>query len=218
MSLKYQIVPVTPFAQNCSIVWCDETMQGIVVDPGGDVKQLKMLIDQLGVQVVKLVLTHGHLDHVGGTQPLAALLGNVDIIGPHKADNFWLQGLEGQSQIFGFPLTEAFEPHQWLDEGDTVTFGNQTLAVLHTPGHTPGHVVLFSEEASLAFVGDVLFNGSIGRTDFPQGDFNTLIDSIKNKLWPLGNHVTFIPGHGPTSTFGRERASNPFVADEMPLY
>lgn len=218
MSLKYQIVPVTPFAQNCSIVWCDDTMQGIVIDPGGDVKQLKILIDQLGVQVVKLVLTHGHLDHVGGTEPLAALLGGVEIIGPHKADNFWLQGLEGQSQMFGFPLTEAFEPHQWLDEGDTVTFGNQTLAVLHTPGHTPGHVVLFSEEASLAFVGDVLFNGSIGRTDFPQGDFNTLIDSIKNKLWPLGNHVTFIPGHGPTSTFGRERASNPFVADEMPLY
>ncbi|WP_306330908.1 MBL fold metallo-hydrolase [Vibrio injensis] len=218
MSLKYQIVPVTPFAQNCSIVWCDDTMQGIVIDPGGDVKQLKMLIDQLGVQVVKLVLTHGHLDHVGGTEPLAALLGGVEIIGPHKADNFWLQGLEGQSQMFGFPLTEAFEPHQWLDEGDTVTFGNQTLAVLHTPGHTPGHVVLFSEEASLAFVGDVLFNGSIGRTDFPQGDFNTLIDSIKNKLWPLGNQVTFIPGHGPTSTFGRERASNPFVADEMPLY
>ena len=218
MSLKYQIVPVTPFAQNCSIVWCDDTMQGIVIDPGGDVKQLKMLIDQLGVQVVKLVLTHGHLDHVGGAEPLAALLGGVEIIGPHKADNFWLQGLEGQSQMFGFPLTEAFEPHQWLDEGDTVTFGNQTLAVLHTPGHTPGHVVLFSEEASLAFVGDVLFNGSIGRTDFPQGDFNTLIDSIKNKLWPLGNQVTFIPGHGPTSTFGRERASNPFVADEMPLY
>ncbi|WP_072669431.1 MBL fold metallo-hydrolase [Vibrio injensis] len=218
MSLKYQIVPVTPFAQNCSIVWCDDTMQGIVIDPGGDVKQLKILIDQLGVQVVKLVLTHGHLDHVGGTEPLAALLGGVEIIGPHKADNFWLQGLEGQSQMFGFPLTEAFEPHQWLEEGDTVTFGNQTLAVLHTPGHTPGHVVLFSEEASLAFVGDVLFNGSIGRTDFPQGDFNTLIDSIKNKLWPLGNQVTFIPGHGPTSTFGRERASNPFVADEMPLY
>lgn len=218
MSLKYQIVPVTPFAQNCSIVWCDDTMQGIVIDPGGDVRQLKILIDQLGVQVVKLVLTHGHLDHVGGTEPLAALLGGVEIIGPHKADNFWLQGLEGQSQMFGFPLTEAFEPHQWLDEGDTVTFGNQTLAVLHTPGHTPGHVVLFSEEASLAFVGDVLFNGSIGRTDFPQGDFNTLIDSIKNKLWPLGNQVTFIPGHGPTSTFGRERASNPFVADEMPLY
>ncbi|MBW3694810.1 MBL fold metallo-hydrolase [Vibrio sp. T187] len=217
MSLKYQVVPVTSFAQNCSIVWCDETMEGVVVDPGGDVKQLAAIIEELGVKVVNLVLTHGHLDHVGGTEPLAEILG-VDIIGPHKADNFWLQGLENQSQMFGFPLTKAFEPQQWLNDGDTVAFGKQTMQVIHTPGHTPGHVVLYVEEAKMAFVGDVLFNGAIGRTDFPQGDFDTLISSIKTKLWPLGRDVTFVPGHGPESTFGRERASNPFVADEMPLY
>ena len=217
MSLKYQVVPVTSFSQNCSIVWCDETMDGIVVDPGGDVAQLAAIIEELGVKVVNLVLTHGHLDHVGGTVPLAEIL-NVEIVGPHKADNFWLQGLANQSQMFGFPLCKAFEPNAWLDEGDKVTFGNQVIDVIHTPGHTPGHVVLFSEEARMAFVGDVLFNGAIGRTDFPQGDFNTLISSIKTKLWPLGRDVTFVPGHGPESTFGRERASNPFVADEMPLY
>ncbi|WP_394142230.1 MBL fold metallo-hydrolase [Vibrio chagasii] len=217
MSLKYQVVPVTSFAQNCSIVWCDETMEGIVVDPGGDIQQLAAIIEELGVKVVNLVLTHGHLDHVGGTVPLSEML-SVEIVGPHKADNFWLQGLENQSQMFGFPLCKAFEPNTWLEEGDKVTFGNQVIDVIHTPGHTPGHVVLFSEQARLAFVGDVLFNGAIGRTDFPQGDFNTLITSIKTKLWPLGSDVTFVPGHGPESTFGRERASNPFVADEMPLY
>ncbi|MDN3701512.1 MBL fold metallo-hydrolase [Vibrio artabrorum] len=217
MSLKYQVVPVTSFSQNCSIVWCDETMEGIVVDPGGDIQQLAAIIEELGVKVVDLVLTHGHLDHVGGTVPLAEIL-KVNIVGPHKADNFWLQGLENQSQMFGFPLCKAFEPNTWLEEGDKVTFGNQVIDVIHTPGHTPGHVVLYSEQARLAFVGDVLFNGAIGRADFPQGDFNTLIDSIKTKLWPLGNDVTFVPGHGPESTFGRERASNPFVADEMPLY
>ncbi|EAQ51910.1 MBL fold metallo-hydrolase [Vibrio sp. MED222] len=217
MSLKYQVVPVTSFSQNCSIVWCDETMEGIVVDPGGDVQQLAAIIEELGVKVVNLVLTHGHLDHVGGTVPLAEIL-NVNIVGPHKADNFWLQGLENQSQMFGFPLCKAFEPNTWLEEGDKVTFGNQVIDVIHTPGHTPGHVVLFSEQARMAFVGDVLFNGAIGRTDFPQGDFNTLIASIKTKLWPLGSDVTFVPGHGLESTFGRERASNPFVADEMPLY
>ncbi|XNG94046.1 MBL fold metallo-hydrolase [Vibrio cyclitrophicus] len=217
MSLKYQVVPVTSFSQNCSIVWCDETMEGIVVDPGGDVQQLAAIIEELGVKVVNLVLTHGHLDHVGGTVPLAEIL-KVNIVGPHKADNFWLQGLENQSQMFGFPLCKAFEPNTWLEEGDKVTFGNQVIDVIHTPGHTPGHVVLFSEQVRLAFVGDVLFNGAIGRTDFPQGDFNTLIASIKTKLWPLGSDVTFVPGHGPESTFGRERASNPFVADEMPLY
>ncbi len=217
MSLRYQIVPVTPFMQNCSIVWCDETMQGIVIDPGGEVKQLVALIQELGVTVKHLVLTHGHLDHVGGSEPLAKEVG-ADIIGPHRADNFWLQGLEGQSQMFGFPLTKAFEPNRWLDEGDVIEFGNQVMEVIHTPGHTPGHVVLFSQAAKLSFVGDVLFAGGIGRSDFPQSDHATLIDSIKSKLWPLGNDVEFIPGHGPNSTFGKERKTNPFVADEMPLY
>ncbi len=217
MSLKYQVVPVTSFSQNCSIVWCDETMEAVVVDPGGDVKHLVTIIQELGVKVVKILLTHGHLDHVGGTEDLAREV-VTPIIGPHKADNFWLQGLEGQSQMFGFPRTEAFEPDQWLNEGDTVTFGGESLDVLHTPGHTPGHVVFYSASAKLAFVGDVLFNGSIGRTDFPQGDLNILMESIKGKLWPLGNETTFVPGHGPESTFGKERVSNPYVADEMPIY
>ncbi|MCQ1057276.1 MBL fold metallo-hydrolase [Photobacterium sp. DNB23_23_1] len=217
MSLQFEIVPVTPFQQNCSIIWCDETKEAAMVDPGGDIHLLKEKAQQLGLTVTKLILTHGHLDHVGGTAPLAKEL-DIPVIGPHKEDAFWLQGLPRQSEMFGFPLTEAFEPDQWLEEGDTVTVGNQTLSVLHTPGHTPGHVVLFSNDANVAFVGDVLFNGGIGRTDFPKGDYQTLIDSIKGKLWPLGNEVTFVPGHGPISTFGRERASNPFVADEMPLY
>ncbi|KPA52282.1 MBL fold metallo-hydrolase [Photobacterium lucens] len=217
MSLKYQIVPVTPFQQNCSIIWCDETNQAAIVDPGGDVEQLKKVVETLGVNVTQLILTHGHLDHVGGTEPLAEAL-NVPVIGPHKDDVFWLQGLPRQSEMFGFPMTEAFDPTQWLEDGDEIKVGNQTLQVLHTPGHTPGHVVLFNDDAKIAFVGDVLFKGGIGRTDFPRGDHPTLINAIKTKLWPLGNDVTFVPGHGPLSTFGHERATNPFVADEMPLY
>ncbi|EAR55799.1 hypothetical glyoxylase II family protein [Photobacterium sp. SKA34] len=217
MSLKYQIVPVTPFQQNCSIIWCDETNQAAIVDPGGDIEQLTKVVDELGLTVTQLILTHGHLDHVGGTAPLSQSL-NVPVIGPHKDDEFWLQGLPRQSEMFGFPMTEAFEPTQWLNDGDKINVGNQTLQVLHTPGHTPGHVILFSSDANVAFVGDVLFKGGIGRTDFPRGDHPTLINAIKTKLWPLGDDVTFVPGHGPLSTFGHERATNPFVADEMPLY
>ncbi|MGF1714339.1 MBL fold metallo-hydrolase [Photobacterium chitinilyticum] len=217
MSLQFEIVPVTPFQQNCSIIWCDETNEAAMVDPGGDIDLLKEKVQQLGLTVTKLILTHGHLDHVGGTAPLAAEL-DVPVIGPHKDDVFWLQGLPRQSEMFGFPFTESFDPDQWLEEGDVITVGKQQLSVYHTPGHTPGHVVFHSDEASVAFVGDVLFKGGIGRTDFPKGDYQTLIDSIKGKLWPLGNDVTFVPGHGPISTFGNERTTNPFVADEMPLY
>ncbi|MGF1723220.1 MBL fold metallo-hydrolase [Photobacterium nomapromontoriensis] len=217
MSLHFEVVPVTPFQQNCSVIWCDETKEAALVDPGGDIHLLKEKVQQLGLTVTKLILTHGHLDHVGGTEPLAKELG-VPVIGPHKDDAFWLQGLPRQSEMFGFPMTEAFEPDQWLNDGDVIQLGNQTLSVLHTPGHTPGHVVLHNVDANVAFVGDVLFKGGIGRTDFPQGDYQTLINSIKGKLWSLGNDVTFVPGHGPLSTFGHERATNPFVADEMPLY
>ncbi|GHA37339.1 MBL fold metallo-hydrolase [Photobacterium aphoticum] len=217
MSLQFEVVPVTPFQQNCSIIWCDETNEAAMIDPGGDIHLLKEKLQQLGLTLTKLILTHGHLDHVGGTAPLAAEF-NVPVVGPHKDDAFWLEGLPRQSEMFGFPMTEAFEPTQWLEDGDVITVGKQTLAVYHTPGHTPGHVVLHSEDANVAFVGDVLFKGGIGRTDFPKGDYQTLINSIKGKLWPLGNAVIFIPGHGPVSTFGQERASNPFVADEMPLY
>lgn len=217
MSLKYQSVPVTPFQQNCSIVWCDQTMKGVIVDPGGEVNHLITIVNTLGVTLEKIVLTHGHLDHVGGTPELTKEL-NLPVIGPHIDDAFWLQGLMNQSQMFGFPPIDAFEPTKWLQEGDKIEFGDEVLDVIHTPGHTPGHVVLYSESANLAFVGDVLFNGAIGRTDFPKGDYQTLINSIKQKLWPLGNEVRFIPGHGPESTFGQERKTNPFVADEMPLY
>ena len=217
MSLQYKIVPVTPFQQNCSIIRCDETHQAAIIDPGGDIQQLQQVVKELGVTVTQLLLTHGHLDHVGGTEPLSLKL-NVPVIGPQQDDEFWLQGLPRQSEMFGFPMTEAFAPTQWLNDGDVVKVGNQTLQVFHTPGHTPGHVIFYSADAKVAFVGDVLFKGGIGRTDFPQGDHPTLVNSIKTKLWPLGNEVTFVPGHGPSSTFGHERVTNPFVADEMPLY
>ena len=207
-----RIVPVTPFEQNCSIVWCETTKKAAVVDPGGDLDRILAAAEKLGVTIEKILITHGHIDHAGGTAKLARELG-VPIEGPHPEDRFWIDGMPDQSRMFGLPNGETFTPDRWLADGDTVTLGEQAFQVIHAPGHTPGHVVFFHPGARLALVGDVLFAGSIGRTDFPRGDHATLISSIRNKLFPLGDDVRFVPGHGPMSTFGRERASNPYVAD-----
>ena len=209
---RYLTVPVTAFAQNCSLVWCDQTLEAAVIDPGGDLDLLLEEVDRLGLSLTQIWLTHAHIDHAGGVGELAERM-NLPIIGPHEADQFWIDGLPEQSRMFGFPAAQTFKPTRWLKDGDTVTVGDCTLAVRHCPGHTPGHVVFYSSEAKRAFVGDVLFAGSIGRTDFPQGDHDTLIASIKQRLWPMGDDTVFIPGHGPESTFGRERRSNPYVAD-----
>ncbi|MBS0355543.1 MAG: MBL fold metallo-hydrolase [Proteobacteria bacterium] len=210
--LRYKIVPVTPFEQNCSLLWCDVSRKAAVVDPGGDVDRITAAAEQLGVTVEKILLTHGHIDHAGGTAELARRL-EVPVEGPQRDESFWIDALQQQSKMFGFPQVETFTPDRWLADGDVVTVGQEVLDVLHCPGHTPGHVVFFSPTARLAVVGDVLFAGSIGRTDFPRGSHADLVKSIRGKLWPLGNDVSFIPGHGPMSTFGEERDSNPYVGD-----
>lgn len=211
--IQRRIVPVTPFQQNCSLVWSVAERRGVVIDPGGDLDHLRAALRQEDIMVEKVLLTHAHLDHAGGARVLADELG-VPIEGPHREDAFWLEAMPQQSRMFGFPETVAFTPDRWLEQGDTVTFGEQSLAVLHCPGHTPGHVV-FHHADGVAFVGDVLFAGSIGRTDFPRGDHARLIDSIRTRLWPLGDETVFVPGHGPESTFGQERKLNPFVADHL---
>lgn len=208
--LHYRTIPVTAFAQNCSLVWDDETKRAAVIDPGGDLDGLLEEVEALGVTLEQIWLTHAHIDHAGGTGELARRL-SLPIIGPHTGDQFWIDALPEQSRMFGFPEAEAFTPTRWLEDGDTVTLGAHTLHVRHCPGHTPGHVVFHSPELQRAFVGDVLFAGSIGRTDFPGGDHGTLIRSITERLWPMGDGTVFIPGHGPESSFGRERRSNPFV-------
>ena len=213
--LRYQTVPVTAFQQNCSIVWCEATRRAAVIDPGGELPRLRAEVARLGVTLEAIWLTHAHIDHAGGTAELARTDG-LPIVGPHEGDRFWIDGLAQQSRLFGFPPSDPFEPTRWLCPGgadDHVTLGACTLEVRHCPGHTPGHVVFVSREAQRAFVGDVLFAGSIGRTDFPQGDHDTLIDSIRSRLWPFGDDIVFVPGHGPESSFGRERRHNPYVRD-----
>ncbi len=208
--MKYIVIPVTPFVQNCTLVWCEETMKGAVVDPGGDVDTILQAVADNGVQLEKIMLTHGHLDHAGGTADLVEQL-SLPVEGPHEDDKFWIDAMPQQGQMFGVSPPRSFTPDRWLVAGDTVDVGNLTFEVRHCPGHTPGHIIFFHEPSRLALVGDVLFSGSIGRTDFPGGSYETLIRSIKEQLWPLGDDVEFICGHGPNSTFGHERRTNPFV-------
>ena len=210
--LRYQTIPVTRFQQNCSLLWCDDTLQAAVIDPGGDLESLLNAVDRLGLKLEQIWLTHAHIDHAGGAGELAERRG-LPIVGPHPGDQFWIDGLAEQSRMFGFPPAKPFTPTRWLHDGDTVTLGAHTLNVRHCPGHTPGHVVFHSPELQRAFVGDVLFAGSIGRTDFPQGNHDQLIESIVERLWPMGDETVFIPGHGPESSFGQERRSNPYVRD-----
>jgi glyoxylase-like metal-dependent hydrolase (beta-lactamase superfamily II) len=210
--MKHIVIPVTPFVQNCTLVWCEETMKGAVVDPGGDVDTILQTVADNGVQLEKIMLTHGHLDHAGGTADLVEQL-SLPVEGPHEGDKFWIDAMPQQGQMFGVRPPRTFTPDRWLVAGDTVDVGNLTFEVRHCPGHTPGHIIFFHEPSRLALVGDVLFSGSIGRTDFPGGSYETLIRSIKEQLWPLGDDVEFICGHGPNSTFGQERRTNPFVRD-----
>lgn len=210
--IKVAILPVTPFQQNCTLIWCVKTNKAAIIDPGGEVDRLIAAMEEQGVELEKILLTHGHLDHAGGTAELAERTG-APVEGPHKDDAFLLEGLEKQADRFGFEGARSVTPDRWLEDGDTVTLGEQEFAVIHCPGHTPGHVVFYHQGTQLAVVGDVLFHGSIGRTDLPKGDHMALVNSIRQKLWPLGDEVSFLPGHGDMSTFGNERQTNPYVSD-----
>lgn len=209
--MKYQIIPVTPFQQNCSLIWCTKTNKAALIDPGGDIEKLYSAIDQHGVVVEKVILTHGHLDHVGAAGILSEALG-IPIVGPHSDDAFWLEWLPKQATLFGLPAAKPFTPNRWLNDGDQVTVGTITLNVIHCPGHTPGHVVLFEQTEQILFAGDVLFKGSIGRTDFPRGNYDELIHSITNRILPLGDNVIVIPGHGEITSIGNERLNNPYLS------
>lgn len=212
--LRGEIIPVTPFQQNCSLIWDPLTMEGALVDAGGEAERLLARVAAHGIKLVKLLVTHGHLDHAGAVAEIAEKL-KLPIEGPHADDAFWIDGMPDAAKQYGFPPTRSFVPDRWLQQGDTVTLGSLTLDVLHCPGHTPGHVVFHHPASRLALVGDVIFQNSIGRTDFPRGNHADLIKAIRTRLFPLGDDIQFVPGHGPMSTFGAERKQNPYVADSM---
>jgi len=212
--MKAVIIPVTPFQQNCSVLWCEETNKAAVVDPGGEIERIEEAIAEQGVDVEKIMLTHGHIDHAGGAADLSEKLG-IPIEGPHPDDTFLIEKLHEQGAQFGVEGGKPFTPTRWLDQDDKVTVGNLTFEVRLCPGHTPGHIIFFEPVSRIAFVGDVIFQGSVGRTDFPRGDHATLMNSIREQIWPLGDDVTFVPGHGPASTLGHERESNPFVRETL---
>jgi hydroxyacylglutathione hydrolase len=212
-AMRAAITPVTPLQQNCTLLWCTQTMRGAFVDPGGDLPILMAAAAHHGVGIEKILITHGHIDHCGEAGTLAKELG-VPIEGPQEADRFWISRLEDDGRNYGVN-GRIFEPDRWLENGETVTVGNLTLDVYHCPGHTPGHVVFHHAPSQVAIVGDVLFQGSIGRTDFPRGNHQDLLDAIVTRLWPLGDNTHFVPGHGPMSTFGQERLTNPYVADRV---
>jgi glyoxylase-like metal-dependent hydrolase (beta-lactamase superfamily II) len=212
--MKLMVVPVTPFQQNCCVLVCEQTNRAAVTDPGGDLDKVNEALQQTGASLEKVFLTHGHIDHCGQSAQFARAH-DVPLEGPHQEDSFWIDQLPEQGKRFGLDSLDAFVPDRWLQDGDTVQFGNIEMNVLHCPGHTPGHVVFHEPQVGLAIVGDVLFRGSVGRTDFPRGDAQTLVRSIREKLWPLGNDTQFVPGHGPMSTFGQERVDNAFVADQL---
>jgi len=208
--LRYHIIPVTSFQQNCSLVWCDQTNDAVLIDPGGDVELLLAAVNDKKVKLKEIWLTHGHLDHVGASAELKKQF-NLPVIGPHKDDSFLINALPKQCEMFGFSLVEDFTPDRWLDEGDVLKLGDEELSVIYSPGHTPGHIILKHDKQKLLWVGDVLFRRSIGRTDFPRGDHQLLLTSIRNKLLSLNDDFRFIPGHGSESTIGEERLHNPFL-------
>jgi hydroxyacylglutathione hydrolase len=212
-AIRALVVPVTPLRQNCTVVWCTRTSKAAVIDPGGEIPRLLGVLRDKGLTLEKIWITHGHLDHAGGTAALKEATG-VPIEGPHPADQFWIDDIGASAARWGMPEARMFTPDRWLDDGDRVTLGETQFEVYHCPGHTPGHVIFFHRGARFAQVGDVLFAGSIGRTDFPRGSFPDLVASITGKLWPLGDDVTFVPGHNQVSTFGAERRTNPFVSDD----